>query len=188
MTTPESRPWPYDIPRPPLLAGIDLISVPEAVEILGKKLHRDAWPDSWRLWWPPRSSYTGIGFKTVSEWDVAESHWRDGGAYILENTIGSLAALAVNLTVRAVAVIEKPVLGMEPLTERRVVELGRAWELWALMSCGRVRVSWMTPSSPSDDAPPLSWWSSRLAGHPSDLFNEGVFLYLVRADVEAVGP
>jgi hypothetical protein len=59
---PEHRPWPYlDIPRPPLLAGVDLISVPEAVGELGAKLYPDEWPDrdrpwKWReRWWSIRS-------------------------------------------------------------------------------------------------------------------------------------
>jgi hypothetical protein len=53
------HPWPYpDIPRPPILAGVDLISVPEAVGILGAKLYPDDWkghepPWRWRQTWRP---------------------------------------------------------------------------------------------------------------------------------------
>ncbi len=60
MSAPEQvHPWPYpDIPRPPLLAGVELVSVPEAVGILGARLYPDPdnWPkppESWREKWAP---------------------------------------------------------------------------------------------------------------------------------------
>ncbi len=137
--------WPYsDIPLPPLLAGFELISLPEAVGILGKKLYPHKWPDpphSWRLWWFTSEYSPPLGFKTLAEFDAADAHWLEDNDKILIDAASTLAGLAQDMSIRALASIETPIQFLDPLTERRLVDLGASHELWANASWGRVCLS-----------------------------------------------
>jgi len=72
--------WPYkDIPKPPVFAGVPLVSVPEAVGTIGERLHPTAWekpPTSWReKWWAVRSG--GVLTEHIQE-PPQELHAPDG--------------------------------------------------------------------------------------------------------------
>ena len=58
------RPWPYlDVPRPPLLPGFELISIPEAVGIIGAQHNPDRWSTpstTWRDHYPAEAWFVQV--------------------------------------------------------------------------------------------------------------------------------
>lgn len=120
---PEPRPCPYpDIPRPPLLAGAELVSVPEALDIFGRLAYPKRWPEGWREETSGRT-WPRLGWEKLADDDLP--------ALVL----GGLVHLLNTGRIRSVAVWpegERPPVQPGVLL-RRYVELDAdTWRRWYL--------------------------------------------------------
>ncbi len=137
MTGP-AHPRPYAaLPRPPLSAAVELVSVPEALDRLGRRFYPDRWPAGWR-----EDPATRLTPPTGEELPPPDS---DGSGELVAVVLAGLVQLLGRGQVRAVAAPTTSVAvgggpgfvaGLPPakLGARETVEVAPAtWLGWQLL-------------------------------------------------------